>query len=54
MNTYINELLAEGNTTVAEHDRCAFLTECAARQIYVFITDAVECQGILYTRYDLV
>lgn len=54
MNTYINELLAEGNTTVAEQDRCAFLAECAARQIKVFVSDEVECKGGVYTRYDLV
>lgn len=53
MNTYLKELFAEGNTTVAEQDCCAFLAECAARQINVFVSDAVECQGILYTRYDL-
>lgn len=51
---YINELLADGNTTVLDTDRAAFMTACAAQQLNVIVTDEADYKGHVYTRYDLV
>lgn len=49
---YINELLADGNTTVLDIDRAAFLAEC--EKLNVIVTDEADYKGHVYTRYDLV
>ena len=54
MNQYINELLADGNTTVQDTDRAAFLTKCESKQLNVIVTDEADYKGHVYTRYDLV
>ena len=51
---YITELMNDGNTTVLDVDRAAFLTECENRQLNVIATDEADYKGHVYTRYDLV
>ena len=51
---YIIELLSDGNTTVLDVDRAAFLEECERKQLNVIVTDEADYQGHVYTRYDLV
>ena len=51
---YIMELMSDGNTTVLDVDRAAFLEECARKQLNVIVTDEADYQGHVYTRYDLV
>lgn len=54
MKQYINEFLADGNTTVLDSDRTAFLAACEVKQLNVIVTDEADYKGHVYTRYDLV
>lgn len=51
---YITELMNDGNTTVLDVDRAAFLVECKKKQLNVIVTDEADYQEHVYTRYDLV
>ena len=51
---YIIELMSDGNNTVLDVDRAAFLEECERKQLNVIVTDEADYQGHVYTRYDLV
>ena len=50
---YISELMSDGNTTVLDVGRAAFLEECERKQLNVIVTDEVDYKGHVYTRYDL-
>ena len=51
---YIIELMSDGNTTVLDVDRAAFLEECERKHLNVIVTDEADCKGHVYTRYALV